>query len=611
MCGIAGFRGVDADEGLAERLGRCPFHPSATVLEGERFGLAGASVGRVAGRFEIALDGEVYNRVVLRSRLTQLGHTFTTDADWEVALAAFVEWGAAGFDRLNGPFAVAVRDGETSSITLARDHFGIRSLYLTPSGEGWLFATSIGSIISSGHHDRGPNERTVYRYLRFGVHDDGRQTFFDRVERVGAGEAVTITDAGVERHPFTAIRSELSDAASQPRAYDASVVREFRSRLTEAVRLRLRTPGPVATALSGGIDSAAITAVVDTLAATDDVVTKAIGAQLNTVSARYPSSPYDEQVHVDAVTSSRDFAVSAHSVSPTVTEFQNDLADFVRTQEEPLVSSGPYSQYRVLREAAAAGVSAVLEGLGGDETLAGSEAHHLVHVREVRQTSSLGAVTELARSVDVLARRGRPRLRDRLRGRKEVPVTPLLNERFASRHRHESHSATPDDLHERLLDDIFIGSLPARLRYDDRNARRFGVTTRMPLLDKELVRFEFGLGSEALIKDGTTKRVLRDAVRDVLPASVVGRRDKVGLVTPQTEWLLSLQNDIHDVFVSDTFANRPYVDQGEVLRTFDGWVEGGGSADSQTIWRLFNLELWLREFFDGHPNSDPGGAATH
>ncbi|MDN5764225.1 MAG: asparagine synthetase B [Humibacillus sp.] len=605
MCGIAGFRGVEADEGLAERLGRCPFHPSAKVFQGERFGLAGAIAGRVAGRFEIALDGEVYNRVVLRSRLTQLGHTFTTAADWEVVLAAFVEWGAAGFDRLNGPFAVAVRDGATSSITLARDHFGIRSLYLTPSGEGWLFATSIGPIIGSGYHDRRPNERTIYRYLRFGVHEDGPQTFFDGVERVGAGEAVTITDAGVERRPFTAIRAELSEAATQPRAYDASVVREFRSRLTEAVRLRLRTPGPVATALSGGIDSAALTAVVDTLAATDNVVTKAIGAQLNTVSALYPSSPHDERVHVDAVTSSRDFPVSAHSVCPTANDFQSDLADFVRTQEEPLVSSGPYTQYRVLREAAAVGVPAVLEGLGGDETLAGAEAHHLVHVRQVRQTSSLGAVTELARSVDVLARRGRPRLRDRLRGHKEGPVTPLLGERFTARHHHETYSATPDDLRERLLDDIFIGSLPARLRYDDRNARRFGVATRMPLLDKDLVRFEFGLNSEALIKDGTSKRVLRDAVSDVLPASVVRRRDKVGLTTPQAEWLLSLQNDIRDVFVSDTFAKRPYFNQGEVLRTFEGWVKGGGSADAHTIWRLLNLELWLREFFDRHPNPAP------
>ncbi|MEO6999088.1 MAG: hypothetical protein ABI112_13480 [Terracoccus sp.] len=80
MCGIAGFRGVEADEGLAERLGRCPFHPSAQVqvFEGERFGLSGTSTGRVAGRFEIVLDGEVYNRVVLRSQLAQLGHTSRT-----------------------------------------------------------------------------------------------------------------------------------------------------------------------------------------------------------------------------------------------------------------------------------------------------------------------------------------------------------------------------------------------------------------------------------------------------------------------------------------------------------------------------------------------------
>ncbi|OFE14771.1 asparagine synthase [Humibacillus sp. DSM 29435] len=610
MCGIAGFHGITADEGLTERLGRCSCHPAvdATAFAQGSSGLTGVSAGRVAERFEIVLDGEVYNRVVLRSQLAQLGHEFTTGDDWEVALAAFIEWGAEGFDRLNGPFAVAVRDCETSSITLARDHFGIRSLYLAASGRGWLFASSITPILHSGHHDRRPNDRIIYRYLRFGVNDDGRETFFDGIERVGAGEAVTITDAGVHRRPFTALRSELSHATSQPRDYDASVVREFRSRLTEAVRVRLRAPGPVAIALSGGIDSAAITAVVDTLATTGDSgnsVTKAVGAQLNTFSALFPESLNDEAEHIDAVTSSLAFGVAPHSVSPTPTEFKNDLTDFVRTQEEPLDSTGPYTQYRVLREAAEAGATAVLEGLGGDETLAGDGAHHLVNLRELRQTSSLAAVTQLARSADVLARGGRSRLGDRLRGRKAVPVTQLLDQQFVARHRHEAVSAPLTDLRERLLDDIFVGSLPARLRYDDRNARRFAVTTRMPLLDKDLVRFDFGLGSEALLKDGVSKRVLRDAVRDLLPSSVVGRRVKVGLTTPHAEWLLRLKNHIYGVFLSEPFANRPYFDQSEVLHTFEGWIKGGSPADSLTIWRLLNLELWLQEFFDEPADAAP------
>ncbi|MEO5746157.1 MAG: asparagine synthase-related protein, partial [Terracoccus sp.] len=591
MCGIAGFHGIEADDGLAERLGHCPSHPAVdeTAFDHGGSGLTGVSAGRVAERFEIVFDGEVYNRVVLRSQLALLGHTFTTGADWEVVLAAFTEWGAEGFDRLNGPFALAVHDSETSSITLARDHFGIRSLYLAPSGRGWLFASSIAPILRSGHHERRPNDRTIYRYLRFGVNDDGRETFFDGIERVGAGEAVTITDAGVHRRPFTALRSELSHATSQPREYDPSVVREFRSRLTEAVRLRLRAPGPVAIALSGGIDSAAIAAVVDTLATTGNAVTKAVGAQLNTFSALFPESPNDEAACIDAVTSSLGFAVAAHSVSPTPTEFKNDLTDFIRTQEEPLESSGPYTQYRVLREAAEAGATAMLEGLGGDETLAGYGAHHLVNLRELRQTSSLAAVTQLARSAGVLTRGGLPRLGDRLRGRKEVSITLLLNRQFVARHRHEMFSAPQDDLRERLLDDIFVGSLPARLRYDDRNAHRFAVTTRMPLLDKELVRFDFGLDSEALLKDGVSKRVLRDAVRDALPTSVVFRREKVSLTTAHAEWMLRLKNHIYGVFLSEPFANRPYFDQSEVLHTFEGWIKDGSPVDSLTIWRLLNL----------------------
>ncbi len=603
MCGIAGHLGVHADEALLDRL--LATHPGAGPASTAHDGDAGLAVrpahddtglDRLAtgrgGRFTLAFDGELYNRSELRADLETLGHDFGVGSDAEVVLTAFTEWGTDGLDRLDGAFALAVWDRDTRTMTLARDHFGVRPLYVAAAGSGWLVASEIRGILDSGHHERRPDDRTIYRYLRFRVHDDSPATFFAGIERVGAGEVVTLGPQGIERRRYTRLREELAELARSPRAYTPAAADEFRSLLTASVRRRSASAGRVGTALSGGIDSAAIASLVD-------VVEREGGGSNphDTWSAVYPGSRIDEQAQVDAVTASLGSRVEAHRFEPTPSEFKKDMRDLVRTQEEPLGSTGPYTQYRVLQEAAQRD-AVVLDGHGGDELLGGFGAHHLIHLRGLKGRSAALAASELGRSLDVLVRRGRPHVGDRLRGRKAVAVTSLLGADFARAHAGETHEAERTDLRKRLVDDLFVDSLPSRLRSTDKNARRFGVSVRLPFVDRELARFVFGLDDAALIKDGLGKRVLRDAMRGLLPDSVVDRRDKVGSTTPQADWFMRLKNHIYGEFLSESFANRPYFDQTAVLHVFEGWIKGTNSVDSMTIWRILNVELWLQEFFD-------------
>ncbi|NUO90387.1 MAG: asparagine synthetase B [Dermatophilaceae bacterium] len=603
MCGIAGHLGVHADEALLDRL--LATHPGAgpaSTARDDDAALAarpahdGAGLDRLAtsrgGRFTLALDGELYNRAELRGDLETLGHDFGVGSDAEVVLTAFTEWGTDGLDRLDGAFALAVWDRDTRTMTLARDHFGVRPLYVAAAGSGWLVASEISGILDSGLHERRPDDRTIYRYLRFRVHDDGPATFFAGIERVAAGEVVTLGPQGIERRHYTRLREELAELARSPRPYTPAAADEFRSLLTAAVRRRSASTGRVGTALSGGIDSAAIASLLDA------VEHEAGGSDAqDTWSAVYPGSRIDEQAQVDAVTAGLGARVEAHRFEPTPSEFKKDMRDLVRTQEEPLGSTGPYTQYRVLQEAAQRD-AVVLDGHGGDELLGGFGAHHLIHLRALKGRSAALAASELGRSLDVLVRRGRPHVGDRLRGRKAVAVTSLLGADFARAHAGEVHDVERSDLRKRLVDDLFVESLPSRLRTTDRNARRFGVSVRLPFVDRDLARFVFGLDDEALIKDGLGKRVLRDAMRGLLPDSVVDRRDKVGSTTPQADWFMRLKNHIYGEFLSESFANRPYFDQTAVLHAFEGWIKGSNSVDSMTIWRILNVELWLQEFFD-------------
>jgi asparagine synthase (glutamine-hydrolysing) len=624
MCGIAGYHGLPADPALLERMnahqqhrgpdgdGICVDGPCG--LAHRRLSIIDIAHGQqpmdtADGRYAIAYNGEVYNYLDLRGELEALGRTFTTDSDTEVVLQAFAQWGADAFDRFNGMFGLAIWDRHEQRLTLARDHFGIKPLYVAmvpnPSGEGeaLLFSSEIKPILASGLYDKRVNDRSVYRYLRFRAHEDGTETFFEGIERLAPGEMLEADANGIRRRMFTRLKEELLELASVQRPYDAAAAAEYKRRLVESVRLRLQSEVPVGTSLSGGLDSSAVAVIINQLLNEGDSLSlSAVGARQNTFSAIFPGSINDEEKYVDDVLDICTGHVEAHKILPTADEFKADLLDFIRTQEEPIISSGPYAQYQVMREATKH-VTVLLDGQGADEMMAGYIPYYFVYLRQLRAQGATLAAAELAKSLDVLYRLGRFKLKAKVKLKKSIPTTHLLNRDFVAAHRGERYSSEGANLKKRLVEDLFHNSLPSLLRYEDKNTMRFSLEGRVPFLDKEVLKFIFSLSDEAIIKDGWNKRVLRDATRGLLPESINRRRNKIGFTTPQGEWFMRLKNHFYNIFLSESFANRPYVNQTEVIAAFEGWIKGANDVDTMTFWRLINLELWMREFIDEHEDA--------
>lgn len=631
MCGIAGYHGLSADEGLLQRMNACQEHrgpdgdgiftDGPCGLAHRRLSIIDVAHGQQPmatndGRYTIAYNGEVYNYLDLRSELETLGHTFTTDSDTEVVLLSFAQWGAEAFDRFNGMFGLAIWDAQEQRLTLARDHFGIKPVYVcrvsAPEGQGagggtgevLLFASEIRPILGSGLYERKVNDRSVYRYLRFRAHEDGTETFFDGIERLEPGELLEADADGIRRRPFTRLKEELLKLAELQRPYDDAAAAEYKERLVESVRLRLQSEVPVGTSLSGGLDSSAVAVIINQLINDGDKTTASVGVEQNTFSAVFPNSINDEEKYVDAVLDICRGHVAAHKILPTADEFKADLLDFVRTQEEPLISSGPYAQFQVMREATKH-VTVLLDGQGADEMMAGYIPYYMVYLRQLRRRGNRAMAEELSKSLDVLYRLGRFKLQARLKGKKDIPVTALMGRSFVAAHQGETFPVENDHLKKRLVQDLFHNSLPSLLRYEDKNTMRFSLEGRVPFLDKEVVKFVFSLTDEAIIKDGWNKRILRDATRGLLPEEINRRRNKIGFTTPQNEWFMRLKNHFYGIFLSESFANRPYVDAKAVLEAFEGWIKGANDVDSMVFWRFLNLELWLREYFD---EKDPADA---
>ncbi len=642
MCGIAGFYGF-RDDKLIKKIshelehrgpdGEGLFVNSKVTLLNRRLAIIDRRGGDQPIYNEdesivIIYVGEIYNFWDQREKLIKAGHIFKTKSDTEVIIHAYEEWGEKSFDMHNGMFTFALYDKKKDKLMLVRDHFGIKPLYYAaiptsqdkifpvpnstrktgfkqeaPQNSAFsmslIFSSELKPIIQSGLIKKKPNERILYRYLKFRVHDDQEETFFDGVNRLMPGEMLTIEKGKMRKEKYSTLEKDLEDLASKniEGGLTSDMVDTFRTKLINTVRMRLISEVPVGTCLSGGLDSSTVVALANKLLQEKVKEAESIGKIQNTFSAVFPGSANDEERYMDSVLE-KVTNVQSHKVKPNVDEFfEKDLMDFLRTQEEPLISSGHYAQYKVMEEAHKK-VTVLLDGQGSDEMMAGYLPYYFVYLRQLKKQGKYTTLlTEIFSSLDVVTKFGLMKLRAMAGMKKDVPASQVLNGGFASKFPSERYSPTSDNLKKRLIEDVFKNSVQCLLRYEDRNAMRFSVEGRVPFLDFNLIRYIFSLPDSAIIDRGWNKNILRKAMKGLLPDMIVNRRNKIGFTTPEHEWFMRMKNRIYSIFLSESFAKRPYFDQTATLSAFRQFIEGKND-DTLLFWRLLNVEMWLRIFFD-------------
>ncbi|MCQ2570675.1 MAG: asparagine synthase (glutamine-hydrolyzing) [Candidatus Saccharibacteria bacterium] len=622
MCGIAGCFAFDNTKEILTKMSDAMTHrgpdgsgETSYSENGIKIGLAHrrlAIIDRAAGKqpmksvnnpkYEIVYNGEVYNYVELREELLKENPKlkFSTNSDTEVVLEAYIQWGSKAFDKFNGMFGLAILNREKDEVVLARDHFGIKPVYYYEKDGKVLFASEIKTMLASGVVETEPNDKIVYRYLKFRVQDDTNETFFANIYRLMPGEMMTINKNGSKRKMYTKLREELVELAKNPKKYSPEVAAEYGERLDKAVRMRLVGEVPVGTSLSGGLDSSSVAALIAKNLEKDasDKDLESVGSRQNTFSAVFPNLSNDEEEYVDALINKYPNKIKSHKIKPTPEDFLKDLQDFVRTQEEPIISTGPYAQYAVMREASKH-VTVLLDGQGADEMMAGYNPYYYVYLNQLKSRKQYGALmAETTKSSDIVKKI--------LRGKRQKvkPVTNLMQPEFAEKYSDEKMVVINNNLKMRLLDDIFKHSLPSLLRYEDRNTMRFSLEGRVPFIDKELLKYLFSLDDDAIIHGGWNKNILRDSMKGILPEKIRARRNKIGFTTPEGEWFKTIHKDLEKILASDEFAHRKYFNQLEVLREFKLDEKGKGSYGSMAFWRIINVELWLREFFDEKPDEN-------
>jgi asparagine synthase (glutamine-hydrolysing) len=547
------------------------------------------------GDLSIVYNGEVYNYVELREELRGRGHEFSSTSDTEVLLRGWTEWGPDLFARLEGMFALAIYDRREGALHLARDPFGIKPLYYLHTDATFAFASEIALL-----HELVPASRRIdpvraYEYLRFGKTDHGSHTLLTGVRQLPLATRIQVSTREVAVTDPIAYRAWPPAIPSAPAAGDA--VERVRSAFLESVALHLRSDVPVGAALSGGIDSSAVVCAARHLRPE---------VELHTFSYIADDDRLSEGKWVDLVVGHTGSV--SHRIEASHVSLERDLDQLLAAQGEPFGGTSIYAQFCVFRAAAQAGIKVVLDGQGADELLAGygpyAGARLATLLRRRRWWRALRFYLRARRvpGREALLRNAGPYflpassqgLLRRLVGREFVPA--WLNRDWlrahavpfeppqAGGHRSALHAALRRSL---------VASLPYLLRYEDRNSMFHSVESRVPFLLPSLASVLLDLPEDELIADdGTSKAIFRRAMRGIVPAAILDRKDKIGFETPELRWLQQSRAWVEATLSGEVARTLPILRYDVMMREWNRLMQNRQHHDGRA-WRWLNFIRWV------------------
>jgi asparagine synthase (glutamine-hydrolysing) len=557
------------------------------------------------GTVTIVFNGEIYNFIELRQELQARGHTFRSSGDSEVLLRSYLEWGPQCLRRLNGMWAFVVHDRRSNTLFGARDRFGIKPLYLYRTAERIIFASEIKSIRASGYYEDKLNYAVAGSFLVEGRLDETSDTFFRGIRQLPAACSFRYS---IENADYQ--ESRYWDIRENPVSRGGDFAESFANLFEDAVRLHMRSDVPVGIHLSGGLDSTSI-------ACASARVRKETNASGSLFAFSYIAPEFDESEYIRATVAQTGAHLIELNTSPQ--DLWADLERMLWFQDEPVHTLTSLVSFQLMRATARHGIKVVLNGQGGDETLAGYPNYFRNYWQSITQRSGLlHAWQEMKAFSRVHVGGGPANLLARLLVRRlfyrlwEFPSYRMFAERRRRSRAHdgwftgdllhelpETYPVIPVDLNGALAYSQAIAPLPLYLRLEDRNSMAHSIEVRLPFLDYRLVEFVYSLPDNWKMRGPWNKFVLRQAMAGRIPENVRVRPDKMGFPVPAREWFAEQLLEP----ALDLLTSRSAIESGryrvDVMRRDIDRHRRGEKDFTDTLFAVAQFELWLRGLGDG------------
>jgi asparagine synthase (glutamine-hydrolysing) len=529
----------------------------------------------------IVFNGEIYN---FRELIELHRFDVHTGTDTELVLAMYEKFGMECFAHFRGMWAMAIFDYDKNELILSRDRFGIKPLYYSEFDGALAFSTEIKPLLSLEGIEPVLSKAKLLQFLTFGATADPHETFFDSISAIAPGTSQVWN--------LSTMRSETFRYYKVGEVIDQRGGVTFEEVFKASIQEHIIADVEVGSCLSGGLDSSAI-------------VAEASKAQPNfkTFTCSFPGEKIDESDFARGITKVRP-NLEQHFTTPTSVDFFKAFDDLVLLQERPIGSASVFAQYAVMQLAASKGLKVLLDGQGADEVMGGyypfAGAYLLGLLRKGKLRSFKSALADLKSNFNpamgkAMLRAGYYLLPEKLqsavrrKGRVGSELIAPSYRKLAAQQKSPQRGAA--DFQELAKRSIRFG-LYELLHYEDRNAMRFGIESRVPFLDHRIVEWALAQEPSTLIKNGWTKHPIRALLEKEHLPSLAWRKDKLGFVAPQSRWRETLKpaliQKLEGMEIPDIF------DRGALQAFMTAPLTT--NEEQTAFWRIYALLRWIELF---------------
>ena len=539
-------------------------------------------------------NGEIYNFLEIKKILLQKGYQFTTQNDTEVLVAAFDCWGNECVQYFDGMFAFVIYNTNNQTIFAARDAFGEKPFYYSLQNNQLFFASEIQTLFTLGVIKQ-HNFSEWINYLSLGHTSNCNNTstsFYENILHLPQGHFVEFK-----------IQDKL-DFAPQ-KWYDLQNIKvdyhqveeQFKQIFETSISNKLITDVPLATSLSGGVDSSCIVAAINNLQPNSHYSFK-------TFTASFNGFEKDETIYSKAICDK--LGIKQILIQPTAQDLIKEIPLLLKHQQEPTQSASVFTQWMVYKTAAAHGIKAIIDGQGADEILGGYSKQmewFLIFLKQENYTLYTELKSKLLQN-EFISRWGKeqnvaayfPTIMQKMANAKNAYTAKnnsFLDKNFVDSYCSKATTQKPiiDSFKSLLHYHTSTFGLPSLLRYADRNAMAFGLEVRLPFLSKTVAPFLYHLPNHYKVQNGFSKHILRNYLANNNLLNIAWRKGKIGFEPPQQQWMQNkavqqLIMDAKQVLLKEKIINHKYALQSVVPTS----AHGKNNID----WRVLNMALLLK-----------------
>jgi len=547
----------------------------------------------------IVFNGEIYNYLELRDELEKLGHVFYSTGDTEVLLHSYLQWGKNCLHKFNGMFVFLIFEKSTNKIFVARDRFGIKPIYFYQDGDKIAFGSEIKQFTTLKGFKPKININRAVDFISWKIFNHTNETMFENVYQLRGGQYIEISIKSINGSLLNNVDTwysynNLMDVEQNTFDEEQNII-NFRNYLKKSVELRLRSDVPIATALSGGIDSSSLCSLVENISPNSQTV----------FSSRSKNPELDEYAFAKDVIYKNNIKAH-HQFFVEQKNIFDEIEDVVWYNDEPIASTSIVAQSKLFKKISSEKFKVVLNGQGADEVI-GTYGQINPFYNELKNK---GLISRLFREVYLYNQNNNFVYRI-LRTIKQLLTSnsnnlfpnssiDIINRSYLNNKLNPHNYLASEmglDINASLKDyNIFIlytSSLPMLLQYDDRTSMRYSVESRVPYLDYKFVENVMSISSLLKINNGVNKYILRQSLKDIIPNNIYNRRTKLGYATDQLAWSkLELKKEMIDRIKSACY-NYSFINENKINYLLTNYEKPGFNS---ICWRIVIFDIWAQRY---------------